>query len=63
MIRRASSNSATVKLKTNTNNWEAYAGSSSLWSVKINSQELLVGQGGAGTISAETYQNLDGGTF
>ena len=63
MIRRASSNSTTVKLKTNTNNWEAYAGSSSLWTVKINSQELLVGQGGAGTISAETYQNLDGGTF
>jgi|TARA_R110000744_G_scaffold334034_1_gene439432 hypothetical protein len=63
MIRRASSNSTTVKLKTNTNNWEAYAGSSSLWSVKINSQELLVGQGGTGTISAETYQNLDGGTF
>jgi len=63
IIRRASSNSATVKLKTNTNNWEAYAGSSSLWSVKINSQQLLVGQGGAGTISAETYQNLDGGTF
>ena len=74
MIRRASSNSTTVKIKSNSTNWEVYAESSSLWSTRTNSQEFLVGEGGAGLISAQTinapilsattlYGTIDGGSF
>ena len=58
MIRRASSNSTTTKIKNNASNWEVYAGSSSLWSTKVSSQQLEVGQGGAGLISAATLDSL-----
>ena len=74
MIRRASSNSTTTKIKNNANNWETYAGSSSLWSTKVLSHELQVGQNGAGFISAQTinapvlsattlHGTIDGGSF
>ena len=74
MIRRASSNSTTTKIKNNVNNWEIYAGSSSLWSTKVLSHELQVGENGAGFISAQTinapvlsattlHGTIDGGSF
>jgi hypothetical protein len=74
MIRRAGNNSTTTKIKNNASNWEIYAGSSSLWSTKVSSHQLQVGQNGAGFISAETinapsisattlYGTIDGGSF
>ena len=58
VVRRQSDSSTTTKIKLDDESIKTFAGSSSLWSVKVSSQELLVGQSGAGLLSATTLDSL-----
>ena len=59
VVRRQSDSSTTTKIKLDDETVKTFGGSSSLWTTKVESQKLLVGQGGAGVISANTINALN----
>ena len=54
VLRRQSDSSTTTKIKLDDETVKTFGGSSSVWTTKVESQKLLVGQAGAGVISAST---------
>ena len=54
VLRRQSDSSTTTKIKLDDETVKTFGGSSSVWTTKVESQKLLVGQSGAGVISAST---------
>ena len=58
VVRRQSDSSTTTKIKLDDETIKCFGSSSSVWSTKVSSQQLEVGQGGAGVISAATVTGL-----
>ena len=54
VLRRQSDSSTTTKIKLDDETVKTFGGSSSVWTTKVESQKFLVGQAGAGVISAST---------